>query len=148
MSGSRFGASPMLSTPLQSRIQSSVSSPALWEKEFLAHHDAIQSRPAGQVPDNQTQQTQEKSQMRTDADELAKTAASLVDAVKEEQNPKFKNSEFMKLMRSLRDGEVVVDGDDLVQRNEAQSTTTDLKGKGKATVLSKQAPRSSQSPRA
>ena len=81
----------------------------MWEKEFLAHHESVQSRPAEQAV-NQAQQEQQSSQRTGEPDELAKTAALLIDAVKEDQNPKFQNSEFMKLMRGLRDGEVVVDG--------------------------------------
>ena len=136
MSGSRLVPRPMLSSPMQSQIQSSVSSPAMWEKEFLAHHESVQSRPAEQAV-NQAQQEQQSSQRTGEPDELAKTAALLIDAVKEDQNPKFLNSEFMKLMRGLRDGEVVVDGDELVSSNEARaSTSVDVKGKGKAAVSS------------
>lgn len=59
--------------------------------------------------------------------------------MRDEVNPKFKNSEFMGLMRQLRDHEVVVEGDKMVENSggagawasEFQSTV-DVKGKGKA----------------
>lgn len=49
----------------------------------------------------------------TDMDELAKTANLLVESLKDTENPKFRDSSFMSLMRQLRDREVVVEGNDL-----------------------------------
>ena len=68
-------------------------------------------------------------------DELARTAALLIDTVKSETNPKFKNSAFMGLMRQLRDGEVVVEGNDMVQRSDTTGgveAPMNTKGKGRA----------------
>lgn len=48
----------------------------------------------------------------------------LVDAVKEETNPKFKNSAFLSFMRQVRDKEVVVEGNDMVRASEATTTTS------------------------
>ncbi|KAI0743482.1 TPR-like protein [Daedaleopsis nitida] len=70
-----------------------------------------------------------------DADELARTAGLLVDALQNETSSKFKNSAFMGLMRQLRDGEVIVEGNDMVQRSELSGgvqSSADLKGKGRA----------------
>ena len=77
-----------------------------------------------------------------EADELARTAGVLLETVKDEQNPKFKKSQFLSLMRQVRDREVVIEGSDLVQKtsdttassswaNDFQSTA-DAKGKGRA----------------
>lgn len=72
-----------------------------------------------------------------DGDELAHTAAMVIENLKHETNPKFQNSQFMGLMRQLRDGEVVVEGDRVVEndgrmRNSSQiEIATDVKGKGK-----------------
>ena len=49
-----------------------------------------------------------------DADELARTAGSLLENVKHDQSQKFKQSNFLSLMRQLRDREVRVEGDKLV----------------------------------
>ena len=68
-------------------------------------------------------------------DSLARTAGQLVDALREEQNPKFKNSQFMGLMRSLADKTSVVEGTDIVSVSSISentiSTSVDMKGKGK-----------------
>jgi peroxin-5 len=48
----------------------------------------------------------------------------LVDAVKEETNPKFKNSAFLSFMRQVRDKEIVVDGNDMAHASEATTTTS------------------------
>ena len=49
-----------------------------------------------------------------DADELARTAGELLDNVRHDQNPKFQNSSFLSLMRQLRDREVHVEGDKII----------------------------------
>ena len=65
---------------------------------------------------------------------MARTAGSLVEALREEQNPKFKNSQFMGLMRSLADKTSVVEGNDIVLATSVPDNTTasaGVKGKGK-----------------
>ena len=67
-------------------------------------------------------------------DALARTAGQLVEALREEQNPKFKNSQFMGLMRSLADRTSVVEGNDIVLTptiTNAASTNVGMKGKEK-----------------
>lgn len=66
-----------------------------------------------------------------------------MEAVQNEENPKFKNSAFLGLMKQLRDHEVTVEGDKMVPKegvsargingwaNEFQSTSS-VKGKGRA----------------
>ncbi|KGQ00929.1 hypothetical protein PAAG_12400 [Paracoccidioides lutzii Pb01] len=49
-----------------------------------------------------------------ESDELAKTAGQLLDSVSHDQSQKFKESNFLALMRQLRDREVVVDGDEFL----------------------------------
>ncbi|KAI9572297.1 hypothetical protein HD554DRAFT_2168520 [Boletus coccyginus] len=66
------------------------------------------------------------------ADEMAQLAAQVIDSVKHEQNPKFQKSEFMQLMRQLRDGEVIVEEDNIVPKNAVTTTAVDVKGKGRA----------------
>ena len=51
---------------------------------------------------------------RNDADELARTAGQLLDNLKHDQSQKFQNSNFLSLMRQLRDREIQVEGDELV----------------------------------
>ena len=47
-----------------------------------------------------------------DSEELAKTAGALLDSVKHDQSQKFRESNFLSLMRRLRDREVQVQGDE------------------------------------
>lgn len=46
-----------------------------------------------------------------DADELARTAGQLLDSVRNDQSQKFQQSNFLALMRRIRDREVEVEGD-------------------------------------
>lgn len=47
-----------------------------------------------------------------DADALAQTAGQLLDSVRHDQSSKFQQSNFLALMRRLRDREVQVEGDE------------------------------------
>jgi peroxin-5 len=91
-------------------------SPVSWDEEFLAFTRSQQQERA-------TEHTQ-PMEKPFDDDELARTAGMLVDAVKEETNPKFKNSAFLSFMRQVRDKEVVVDGNDLVRASGTTTTTS------------------------
>lgn len=60
-------------------------------------------------------QEKEKDQNEHDeADELARTAGQLLENVKGDRSQKFQESNFLSLMRQLRDKEVRVEGDKLV----------------------------------
>ncbi|KAI4280394.1 MAG: hypothetical protein L6R38_004489 [Xanthoria sp. 2 TBL-2021] len=59
-------------------------------------------------------QRKEESTNEQDADELARTAGQLLENVKHDQSTKFKESNFLSLMRQLRDKEVKVEGDSIV----------------------------------
>lgn len=50
-----------------------------------------------------------------DSDELARTAAHLLDSLRGNQSQKFQDSTFLALMRRLRDREVKVEGDKMVE---------------------------------
>lgn len=47
-----------------------------------------------------------------DGDELARTAGHLLDSVSHEKNQKFQQSNFLALMRRIRDREVHIEGDE------------------------------------
>jgi len=66
-------------------------------------------------------QEQQIHQEQEDPDALARTAAQLLDSVKDNQSEKFKNSTFLELMRQLRDREVKVEGDQIVYTDTADS---------------------------
>lgn len=62
---------------------------------------------------NEDQQSEERPQ--EDDDALAATAQELLEKVEHNQSDKFKNSQFLDLMRKLRDREVRVEGDKMVE---------------------------------
>ncbi|RDL41757.1 uncharacterized protein BP5553_01736 [Venustampulla echinocandica] len=65
-------------------------------------------------PSGTNWQTQHQPQ---DHDALARTASQLLDNVQDDQSSKFQNSNFLRLMRQLRDKEVTVKGDKIVGTN-------------------------------
>jgi peroxin-5 len=77
-------------------------------------------------------QEESSQQPADDRDELARTAAVLLESVKDETNPKFQNSQFLGLMKQLRDGEMVVEGNQMVESDGRTSSKADVKGKGRA----------------
>ena len=114
------------------------------EQEFQSQELAFDSATGAQLPMEAEPFTEAPSRAHPhDADELARTAGLLIDTVQHESNPKFKNSAFMGLMRQLRDGEVIVEGNDMVQRSESSGgvqSTADPKGKGRAADVLPPAP--------
>jgi peroxin-5 len=87
---------------------------------------------------NVDQLEQPAQQKPHEGDELARMAGLLLQNVKDELNPKFQKSQFMGLMKQLRDGNVIVEGNQMVE-NHGQSKANgtapqvDVKGKGRAT---------------
>lgn len=74
---------------------------ANWEQEFAAQESWA----------TEFEQQEKPAMMaNNDNEALARTAAMLLDSVDVESNPKFKNSQFMNLMRKLRDSEVAIEG--------------------------------------
>ena len=94
-----------------------------WDKEFTSQEQHLSQEMKIEPVDSQAQQP---------SDELARTAAMLLEQVKHEQNPKFKNSQFMDLMKHLRDGKVVIEGNQMVETDEGTAFRSDTKGKGRA----------------
>ncbi|KAL2427002.1 hypothetical protein ABEF95_006446 [Exophiala dermatitidis] len=69
--------------------------------------DAIQYR------DQKADSQKNPEQDRRDADELARTAGLLLNSVQHDTSSKFQNSQFLDLMRRIRDREVEVQNNDL-----------------------------------
>ncbi|ORZ20794.1 hypothetical protein BCR42DRAFT_409496, partial [Absidia repens] len=87
-----------------------------FERAFDAANKDAQVEPTTQ--DDWASEFAEKegiAENATNNDELARTAAMLLDSVDVNDNPKFKNSQFMGLMKKLRDGSVHVEGDKMVE---------------------------------
>ena len=75
-------------------------------------HDKLSSKTARM--DHQPEQQRGNLSSNQDADELSRTAGELLEKVQYEQNHKFRESKFLALMRQLRDKEVRVEGDRMV----------------------------------
>jgi peroxin-5 len=97
--------------------------------------NAFQSLEQGQTSVEPVSELEPASQPQ-EADLLARTAGLLVESVEHERNPKFTNSQFLGLMKQLRDRKAIVEGNDIVvappQTGQANTVSVDLKGKGKA----------------
>ncbi|KAF9469921.1 hypothetical protein BDZ94DRAFT_1317018 [Collybia nuda] len=103
-----------------------VTNQVSWDKEFSAQELRV-AVPSSASLDDIQQNQQILHERPAEGDELAKTAGLLLENVKDEQNPKFQNSEFMGLMKQLRDGRVIVEGNQMVENiGQSTSTTTQL----------------------
>ncbi|KAM3418764.1 hypothetical protein BST61_g4737 [Cercospora zeina] len=67
---------------------------------------------------------QEQINQINDDDALAATAEELLEKVKHNQSDKFKNSQFLALMRRLKDREVKVEGDKMVETTDTTFAKT------------------------
>lgn len=111
----------------------------LWEQEFKSQELNLTSGTTVEAQPQVNSEQQIPGRFpAAEQDDLAYTAGLLIDSIRGEQNPKFKNSQFLGLMQQLRDGTMVVDGNDLVESNTLDpnpiASSSDRKGKAKATV--------------
>jgi len=118
-------AGEYLSPPLEPKVQQEASDAAFalafdeaqrWQLESSQHDvlDSIsQSTPAPTT--DSASEGKGKGNDQVDSDELSRTAGKLLESLASEQGQKFKESNFMKLMRQLRDKEVKVEGGEMVE---------------------------------
>jgi hypothetical protein len=66
-----------------------------------------------------------------DADELARTAGQLLDMVQHDTSDKMRDSQFLNLMRRIRDREVEVQNNDLQSTNTHTTTNTNIRSNDK-----------------
>jgi peroxin-5 len=102
-----------------------------WDKEFNAQESRLVSS-SDPLPMEELAQKESSQQPAHDGDELARTAALLLENVKHETNPKFQNSQFLGLMKQLRDGQMIVEGNQMVESDGRTPLKVDVKGKGRA----------------
>lgn len=77
-----------------------------------------------QEPESVEQKPQEEPPLPHDNDEMAETAGRLLERVADNTSSKFQNSQFLQLMRRLRDREVRVEGDKMVEVSETSSPSS------------------------
>ena len=116
----------------QSQLASS-SAASLDAAEQLARLGIYKAPPQEPLSAMNEQRSQEPIPP-ADADELAAAAGKLVDTVSHDQSDKFKRSNFLELMRRLRDKQAGIRGTDIVDTPDAGGSTTGTldKGKGRA----------------
>ncbi|KXS11909.1 TPR-like protein [Gonapodya prolifera JEL478] len=82
-----------------------------WEQEFIQ-----------QEADRWVEEFSQQEAARVDTDDardtLAQTAGMLLEVVRDSTNPKFKQSKFMDFMRQLRDREVAIEGNKVVEQKQ------------------------------
>ena len=88
------------------------------------HEQSLDEQSLEDVPSQQTEQERQEQRDldRQNDDELAQTAANLLERVSDNQSSKFKNSAFLGLMRQLADREVRVEGDKMVPVSPGQQS--------------------------
>ncbi|KAI0695451.1 hypothetical protein BC835DRAFT_1306007 [Cytidiella melzeri] len=130
-----FNALGQASTPQLAQSPQYQVDDLKWNEAFSTHESVHV------LPETVTEEA--LTRRAEDPDELARAAGSLIQAVQNEQNPKFQKSAFLGLMKQLRDGDVTVEGDKMVPKEGIQSegingwatdfqATSDVKGKGRA----------------
>lgn len=90
------------------RAQLAESKPIVEEKKV------VEAEPVPVVVEEVTK-VEEVKDKEHDSDELARTAAQLLESLSGNQSRKFQDSTFLALMRRLRDREVRVEGDKMVE---------------------------------
>ncbi|PWN50225.1 TPR-like protein [Violaceomyces palustris] len=106
-----------------------------WETAFTAYDSAP---PRATTPPTTSAQQVNKTEALDhsdpfEKDELARTAGRLVSTVEHDQSLKFRQSNFLDLMRRIRDKQAGIQGTDIVDSGTAISNVPVLdKGKGKA----------------
>ena len=88
--------------------------------------------PQNELADQEPKQKEEQPKMNDD-DEMAATAGRLLERVADNTSEKFQNSQFLELMRRLRDREVRVEGDKMVETNGQLPNATQTTGQSTTT---------------
>ncbi|KAF5317247.1 hypothetical protein D9611_003865 [Ephemerocybe angulata] len=132
----RMNTMPAFAPQMHAQTPAASSKRISWDREFSAQELNL-APPAAMEEMQQTLQQEQEATSRKEfeGDELARTAGLLLEHIKHEQNPKFAKSQFLGLMKQLRDGEVIVDGNKVVESDGTRtftSTHVDVKGKGRA----------------
>ncbi|KAH8814747.1 hypothetical protein DL96DRAFT_1624811 [Flagelloscypha sp. PMI_526] len=116
----------------QASLPMSQNDQVSWDQAFLSRETpTVVAEP----------QSQSRSTIESEGDDLSRTAALLLQHVSQETNPKFAQSQFLSLMQKLRDREVIVEDNKVIENPNPGMTSTqvegmkvqsqDLKGKGR-----------------
>ena len=92
------------------------------------------------IPASETKTAKIAEQNSRDADELARTAGQLLNSVEDETSLKFQQSQFLTLMRHIRDHEVEVRGDEFRETTKTPNTQALAGGRDAETEAAQQDP--------
>ncbi|KAF1840998.1 uncharacterized protein K460DRAFT_295522 [Cucurbitaria berberidis CBS 394.84] len=105
--------------PLGARVP--MNEEQIWkELETAGYMRTPEHERVEEKTEEKTEQREEQTP-RNDDDEMAETAGRLLERVADNTSEKFQNSQFLELMRRLRDREVRVQEDKIVEVNDADS---------------------------
>ena len=110
----------------QNSLQAPIIDPQFedeaFELAFAEAENAAQPPSAILEPEPEPVEEEPKLSEKEEGDRLAQTAGELFDSLQHERDTdeKFRNSTFMALMKKLRDREVVVVGNDMVESSSPQ----------------------------
>lgn len=88
---------------------------AAFERAFEDARVQLEDNQRREAPAEVVEEKKEVKDKELDSDALARTAAQLLDSLSGNQSRKFQDSTFLALMRRLRDREVRVEGDKMVE---------------------------------
>lgn len=110
----------LMSTYPLSASRMPLNQSKIWEELEAAGYTRT---PVPEQAGLQQEQQKEEQPLQHD-DEMAETAGRLLERVADNTSDKFQNSQFLELMRRLRDREVRVEGDKMVEVSAQPSTST------------------------
>ncbi|KAJ1025575.1 hypothetical protein NDA18_003918 [Ustilago nuda] len=124
--------------PMQTSAAAPQADNAKWAEVFTAFEASSKSAEAAPQPMVDQAKPVDKVDYNDpqERDELARTAGRLVSSVEHDQSAKFKQSNFLDLMRKIRDKQAGIQGDNIVEKADMDTASSLDEGKGKASNLS------------
>lgn len=102
-----------------------MSEEQIWkELEAAGYMRTPQHERVDEQPQQKEEEEKQQQPQRNDEDEMAETAGRLLERVADNTSEKFQNSQFLQLMRRLRDREVRVEEDKIVDVDASHAQPT------------------------
>lgn len=120
-------------------VQAPITKEGIWEELEAAGY---MRTPVQERMEEEPEQQEKEQPQRNGDDEMAATAGKLLEKVADNTSEKFQNSQFLELMRKLRDREVRVEEDKIVEVPQQNSTQAQSQSQSQSQTI----PPSSQVP--
>ncbi|KAJ2378300.1 hypothetical protein IW150_000883, partial [Coemansia sp. RSA 2607] len=121
---------PMAMAFNEARMHSMMGGPGMMmmnRPPMMYQQQQQQPQQVGGTAQQQQQQEQANQQEQLESaetaaskDDLARTAAQILNSVRDTANPKFKQSEFFSFMQQLADGQATIEGDQVVKTDKGK----------------------------